>query len=307
MRFEFGGQTVLVTGASGFIGGHVCQALIAADARVVGVSRAPRATPSEAIDWQQCDLSDQTAVDALFARCRPDVVLHLASYVSGARELEAVAPMVQHNLLTSVYILTAATRAGCRRVVLAGSLEEPEPVAGLTPSSPYAAAKWASSAYARMFHALYQTPAVVARLFMVYGPGQQDLRKLVPYVTLACLRGEIPQLSSGARPVDWIYVDDVVTGLLTIAQAPGVEGESIDIGSGTLVTVRDVVEQLVHITGAAVAPQFGALGERPLERICVANVAATQARLGWQSTVSLEAGLRRTVAWYASQLQQNLV
>jgi nucleoside-diphosphate-sugar epimerase len=91
--------------------------------------------------------------------------------------------------------------------------------------SPYAAAKFAASAYGRMFHALYHTPVTILRLFMVYGPGQQDLRKLVPYVTLALLKGEMPRVSSGVREVDRIYVDDVAAGYLAAATATGVEGE----------------------------------------------------------------------------------
>jgi nucleoside-diphosphate-sugar epimerase len=76
-----------------------------------------------------------------------------------------------------------------------------------------------------MFHALYHTPVTILRLYMVYGPGQQDLRKLVPYVTLALLKGEMPRVSSGVREVDRIYVDDVAAGYLAAATATGVEGE----------------------------------------------------------------------------------
>ena len=68
------------------------------------------------------------------------------------------------------------------------------------------------------------------RIFMVYGPGQRDTRKLVPYVTTSLLRGEMPELTSGAREVDWIYVDDVVEAFLAAAVAPGAEGTSLDVG-----------------------------------------------------------------------------
>ena len=90
-----------------------------------------------------------------------------------------------------------------------------------------------------MFHALYHTPVTILRLFMVYGPGQQDLSKLVPYVTLSLLKGEMPRVSSGMREVDWIYVDDVAAGYLAAATATGVEGSTmcpavirVDTGTG---------------------------------------------------------------------------
>jgi UDP-glucose 4-epimerase len=170
------------------------------------------------------------------------------------------------------------------------------------PCSPYAAAKWAANGYARMFHALYDTPVVVARLFMVYGPGQRDLRKLIPYVTLSLLRGEPPKLSSGRRPVDWIYVNDVVIGLLNLGNAPGVDGAVVDLGFGELVTTREVVEILRDIIGGP-QPEFGALPERPMERVKTADVDATYRMIGWKPAVSLREGLKKTVEWYQSQLK----
>ena len=151
---------------------------------------------------------------------RPDWIFHLASHVTGARDLAVVLPTFHGNLTTTVNLLTAATEVGCQRLVLVGSLEEPElGTAEAVPASPYAASKWAASGYARFFHANYETPVAVARLFMVYGPEQEDSRKLVPYVTLSFLRGEAPRLTSGARQIDWIYVDDAVAGLLAVARA----------------------------------------------------------------------------------------
>ena len=170
---------------------------------------------------------------SLFRNIRPDIIFHLASHVKGAPNLEHVLPTFHSNLQSTVNLLTLAAEKGCRRMVLTGSLAEPEPENGeLFPSAPYAAAKWASSGYARMFHALYQLPVVIARVFMVYGPAQQDLTKLIPYVTLSLLRGETPKITSGGRLVDWIYVSDVVDGFVALGQAPGIDGATLDLGFG---------------------------------------------------------------------------
>jgi nucleoside-diphosphate-sugar epimerase len=192
--------------------------------------------------------------------------------------------------------------------LLTGSLEEPEPGPGdPIPSSPYAAAKFAASAYGRMFHALYHTPVTILRLFMVYGPGQQDLRKLVPYVTLSLLKGQTPELSSGVRKVDWIYVDDVVAGYLAAATATGVEGSTIDLGSGRLDTVRTVVEELVGLINPRVQPLFGSIPERALEQTRTADVERSFRRIGWRTQVNLHDGLARTVDWYREQLQRGVL
>jgi nucleoside-diphosphate-sugar epimerase len=293
---------VLVTGASGFIGTHLCRRLGLAGADVQAVSRTER-IGSAAARWHRCDLTDPGAVQALVAAVRPQVIYHLASYVSGAREVSLVLPTFRANLETTVNLLVAATDLGCERVIIAGSLEEPE-LGGMdpTPCSPYAAAKWAAGAYARMFHALYGTPACVARLFMVYGPGQRDQRKLIPYVTLSLLRREAPKLMSGSRLVDWIYVDDVIEGLLAMSEAPGIAGSTVDLGTGIATPVRRVVEQLVAIVGSGAEPVFGAVRDRPLERVRVADTAGVLQKLRWRPTTPLEVGLRRTVEWYAREL-----
>jgi nucleoside-diphosphate-sugar epimerase len=189
----------------------------------------------------------------------------------------------------TVNLLSSAAEVGCSRFILSGSQEEPVPDgAEVTPCSPYAITKWAGGAYARMFHALYQLPIVILRLFMVYGPAQQDLQKLIPYAIRSMLDGEAPLLMSGTRPVDWIYVDDVVEALLAAAQAPHVEGKTIDIGSGRLVTVRNVVERLAQFTGCGIAPRFGAKPDRMFEQVRVADTKSAKEFLDWTAQVSLD-------------------
>jgi UDP-glucose 4-epimerase len=296
---QFSGKKVLVTGASGFIGLHLCRRLSGLGARVHAVSRTFREDEEGKLRWWQGDLGDRETAYNLFRIIQPEVTFHLASHVTGGRDIGFVVPTLHSNLVTTVNLLAAATEIGCDRVIIAGSLEEP--AAGdmaAIPCSPYAAAKWASSAYARMFHALYCTPVVIARLFMVYGPGQQDLRKLVPYVTLSLLRGQAPELSKGERLVDWIYVEDVVDGLLSATQAPYIEGSVIDLGSGILVPIRTVVKQLVELVGTKIEPLFGALPDRPFEQVRVADVAQAAAKIGWRPATPLAVGLQRTVEWY---------
>jgi nucleoside-diphosphate-sugar epimerase len=152
-----------------------------------------------------------------------------------------------------------------------------------------------------MFHALYKTPVVILRLFMVYGPGQQDLRKLVPYVILSLLKGATPQLSSGVRKADWIYVDDVVAGYLAAAAAKGMEGATIDLGTGRLESVRTVVEELCGLIDPQVQPAFGSIPERALEQTRTAHAEASFRRLGWRAEVSLRDGLSHTADWYREQ------
>lgn len=218
--------------------------------------------------WWVADLSELDAAREVMARVAPDVVVHLAGAVTGSRELGAVADTLRGNVLATVNVLTAAVESGGPRVVLAGSMEEPGPdEPGVMPGHPYAASKVAATAYARMFEALYGLPVLILRVFIVYGPGETDERHLVPSVILGLLRGESPALGRGRRRIDWVYVDDVVDGLMTMV-------------------------------GPEAVSQFRDLPDRPLEHERAARVGPTQDALGWHVVTPLEEGLRRTVEWY---------
>ena len=295
MRAGLGG--VLVTGASGFIGRALVRRLVGDGYTPVCTARRPADDVVEGGAWVPGDLTEPAFVERLVAEARPAVVFHLASKVTGSRSIGVVPTTLASSLAASVNILKAATEAGCDRVVLIGSGDEPGPDG--TPCSPYAAAKWAVGGYARMFHSLYGTPVTTARPFMVYGPDQPDTSKVVPYTITSLLRGEAPSLSSGERLCDWVYIDDVVDALLALAAAPESVGRVLDVGSGRLHTVRHVVETLATLVGAGIEPRFGALPDRQGETEAVANVAETTRVCGWTWTTDLYEGLRRTVAWYS--------
>ena len=137
---------------------------------------------------------------------------------------------------------------------------------------------------------------------MVYGPGQRDGTKLVPYVIGSLLRGEGPRLSSGRREVDWVYVDDVVAAFVAAAEAEKAPGSTLDIGSGELVSIRSLVERIVRLVGGEVRPVFGALPDRPDERPRIADVAPSRETIGWEPSTPLELGLARTVEWFRARV-----
>lgn len=297
-------QRALVTGASGFIGSALITRLLAENVEVFAVSRnPPPAGAGDRARWVQGDLQEIDVARRVFEAARPGVIYHLASHVAGARDVQLVLPTFASNLASTVNLLTVASERGCDRVVLTGSLEEPAE-AQAAPSSPYAAAKHAASGYARMFHALFATPVVILRLFMVYGPGQRDVRKLIPSVILSLLQNERPRVSSGGRDIDWIFVDDVVAALIAAARTPGAIGATLDVGSGVLVPIRTVVEKLVEIVNPDLQPLFGAIPDRPLEQLRTADTARTEAVMGWRPCIELDEGLRRTVDWYAERFHR---
>jgi nucleoside-diphosphate-sugar epimerase len=297
------GVPVLVTGATGFIGSHLLRRLSDLGADVHVASR--RQQPDHHADpaWHSLDLTDAEACLELITTISPTVVFHLSSAATGAREVDLVLPLMAANQAAAVNLLTAVAKSAPKaRVVLAGSIEEPHQVDELTPRSPYAAAKWAATAYARMFYSLWDVKVSVLQIAMVYGPAQPDLTKLIPYSTLALLRGEAPQLSSGTRLVDWVYVDNVVDAFIRTAETDLTIGKVFDICSGQLVSIRDTVEVLALIIGSDVRPQFSAVPDRPMDLAQRGDPTTAAELFDWKASTPLEDGLRRTVAWYAENV-----
>lgn len=294
-----GGERALVTGGSGFIGSRVLERLRAAGLELHAVSRTHEPGMEQGIRWLRGDVTDGKAIGEVFGAGQPEIVFHLAGETRAARELDLVRPTFEANVVGTVNVLRAAAEAGCRRVVLCGSLEEP---GDANPSSPYAASKWAAGVYGRMFERLYGLSVLNLRLFMVYGPAQRDVRKLVPYTILSLLRGNAPKVSSGSRKVDWVFVDDVAEAFVATASAPGLDGRTLDVGSGTMHSVREIVERLTELVAPQIEPEFGAVEERPFEQVRVADLEGTAASLGWRPTTSLDDGLVRTIDWYRERL-----
>ena len=290
---------VLLTGARGFIGRHLAHRLTRNGASVVGVSSHPHPPATSGVTWRRTDLANAEAVHDLLGREQPEVVFHLAGRVTGAQSIDNVLPTFAGNLASTVHILSAAAAIKVRRIVLTGSMLEPDGEDPRSfPGSPYAASKWACVGYGRMFWMLYGLPVVIARPMMVYGPGQWDLTKLLPYVTTSLIAGTAPRVASGTRELDWVFIDDVVDGLLAVAESNNTDGESIDLGSGVLTSTRIVVDHLVRLISPGVTVQFGAISDRRYERPRAARSEETARLIGWTAKTPLEDGLRQTVAWY---------
>lgn len=293
---------VLITGATGFIGQHLTRRLVGEgvevwagvfpqepEERIAGLPAVVRRLP--------LDLGDPACVADAVAHSRPQQVFHLAAVgvtEPGIDPLTALAV----NAGGTVALLQAAEKWAVERILLLGTSYEygaREALEGLDPFNFYAASKVAAWAFARAWWRVAQTPVVIVRPFQVYGPGQ-PAHTLLPSAIRAALAGADFPMTPGEQARDFIYVDDVVEGLLTIAATPGIEGVSLDLGTGQAHTVRQAVEQVWALTGARGHIRAGALPYRPAEVMHLVADAERTARLtGWRAKVGLEEGLRRMI------------
>ena len=317
--FEPVAERVLITGATGFLGQHLVRRVVGAGARVyAGVAPDERPERVAALPVQvhrlTFDMRVAGAVRAAVAEAAPQVIFHLAA-------VGATDPGVDPQLALAVnaggalHLLEAVTKCapvrqcvpegdGVQRVVLVGTCYEygtgsefgaRETVEGLDPFNAYAASKVAAWAFGRMYWRAHGLPVVTVRPFQVYGPGQPD-HTLIPAAIRAALAGVDFPMTPGGQERDFIYVDDVIDGFLAIAAAPGIDGCSLDLGTGQVHTLRRVVERIWTITRAQGRVLPGALPYRPGDVMHLAADADRTARLtGWRAGVGLDQGLRRTI------------
>lgn len=243
------------------------------------------------------DVQDGESVARAVARCEPEVVFHLAAV--GVTD-PGVTPLtaLTVNVAGTIHLLEALQKQSVRRIVLVGTCYEygaREGPEGLDPFNFYAASKVSAWAFARAYWRAHGLPVVTVRPFQVYGPGQPT-HTLIPSAIRAALAGEDFRMTPGEQKRDFIYIEDVVEGLLAAATAPSIEGQSLDLGTGQVHPVRQVVERIWEITEARGRILPGALPYRPGEVMHLAADADRTARLtGWRAAVGLEEGLRRTV------------
>jgi NAD dependent epimerase/dehydratase len=317
MTGSWKGRRVLVTGAEGFVGSHLVDALLEEGAEVRAfVHYDPfgrwgwlhqRASD---LDMHPGDVRDSDRV--LSAMRGTEVVFHLAALIGIPYSYQAPGSYVDTNVRGTYNILAAAQREGVERVVHTSTsevygtarrvpIDEDHP---LQPQSPYSASKIGADMLALSFFHSFSLPVAVVRPFNTYGP-RQSARAVIPAV-LRQLLGGASQLHVGATSPtrDFNYVTDTVRGFLAVAACERALGQVVNVGSGREIAIGDLIELLMTITGRRAEVVTAEERLRPadseVERLLCDNRRARD-WAGWEPEVALEEGLRRTAEWMAAQ------
>ena len=306
---------VLVTGAGGFIGSHLVEALVRAGAAVralVHYNSAGRRghlddLPTDvhaAVEVVPADVSDAGSVRRAVHGCRR--VFHLAALIGIPYSYRAPESYVRVNVDGMLAVLEACRAEGVERLVHTSTSEvygspESVPIAEthrLRPQSPYAATKSAADMLAVAYHASFGLPVTVVRPFNTYGP-RQSARAVIPTVIVQALRGDAVVLGATETVRDFLFVDDTVRGFLAAAER-GAPGEILNLGTGTGTPIAAVVEHVGTILGRRLHVTADPARLRPaaseVDRL-VCDASRARGSLHWTPTVDLATGLARTVAW----------
>lgn len=311
-------ETVLVTGAAGFIGSNLCAALLKEGYKVLGVDNfddtydvrfkeehvAPLLADTN-FELVRLDIRDAEAVMELFGRVKPSLLAHLAAKADTRAAVEQAPLYVENNIIGTLNVFDAAKETGVGNTVFVSSSSVygndttspwSEGAAADHPLSPYGATKRASELFAYAYHHNFGMNITCLRYFNVYGENNRP--SMVPYLwTGALLRGEEIELSGGGtRKRDYTYVGDTVRGTIAALKKP-LGFEIINIGNNRPLSLNELLAVFEKVIDTKAK-----IKERPSHKASVeetyANIDKAKMLLNWEPEVPIEEGIGRLVVWF---------
>ncbi len=321
---ELRDKNILVTGADGFIGSHLVEALVEKGAHVNALSyynsfnnwgwleKLENIDCLEDIQVIPGDVRDSHFINKITRSM--DVIFNLAALIAVPYSYSAQDSYVETNIKGALNICQAALENGCQRIIHTSTsevygtaryipIDENHP---LQPQSPYSASKIGADAMALSFYYSYALPVIIARPFNTYGP-RQSARAVIPTI--------ISQIASGHHEIrlgnlspsrDFNYVKDIVTGILQLAECDNAVGETVNIGSNTEISIGELAETIKKLMHSdAVIVREGARlrpDSSEVERLKCDNRKIREL-VGYTPRFSLEQGLTETSEWIAKNLE----
>jgi len=318
------GSKVLVTGASGFIGSHLVETLIKKGCEVrafvpydigpdTGCIKFVPESAREKVEIVVGDVKD--AEDVRIAMNGVKVVFHLAALVGIPYSYNHPRSVVDTNLIGTLNVLMAGKEKCVEKIVHTSTsevygtakyvpIDENHPLQG---QSPYSASKIGADKLAESFFCSFGTPIATIRPFNQYGP-RQSARAVIPTIITQCLTQGTVRLGSLHPRRDFTFVEDTVDAFIKIAESEKTVGEVINIGSGCDISIGELAEKIIKISGKDVKDVKIVSDEKRIrpeksevDRL-VCNNSKAKKLIGWEPATSIDDGLKRTIQWLRSNL-----
>jgi NAD dependent epimerase/dehydratase len=310
------GRRVLVTGAGGFIGGHLAAYLVRQGASVRGMTRYNSRGDRGTLDWVEPQIAAE--IDPFAGDVRDiesvrramegvEIVLHLGAQIAIPYSYVNPRDFFETNVLGTLNVAQAALDLGVERVVHTSTSEiygsaqivpitEDHPI---EPQSPYAASKVGADKLMDSYHRAYELPMVILRPFNTYGP-HQSARAVVPTIISQALATDTIRLGALDPRRDMTYVEDTARGFAVAATADAAVGHTIQLGTGHDVSIGEIVQMVGELLGKELVVEADDARIRPAKSEVtrlISDPSKAAELMGWRPQVDLREGLERTIAW----------
>lgn len=299
-------KTVLLTGATGFIGSHCIDPLLSKGYKVFAVSSKPQASSASALQWIHLDLKNEKKIEEELRRLKPSHLLHLAWYAEPPHYWQSYENILW--LQSSLHLLKVFLEEGGRRVVMAGTCAEyewkhaecHELETPCIPESLYGTAKYSLFLLGKRLAALSNASFAWGRLFHLFGPGEHP-KKLIRMVISGLLQEKPVSCSSGEQIRDYLYVQDAADAMTSLLDAD-CQG-AVNIGSGQPMQIREILKKIVEKIGNEELLQLGSMTPRlsdPL--LLVPCTARLNNEVRWKSKREIGEGLDKMISWVRNEI-----
>ena len=294
---------LLVVGGTGFIGRHLIKQAKDKGWKVTSLSLTPPSSSNAepGVAYLVGNIENKTDLERKISDQAFDYVVNLSGYINHSPFFEEGNAIICQHFLGVINLMAAIDRGRLRKFVQIGSSDEygcisaPQKETDMgRPVTPYAFGKNTATKFLQTLYQVESTPVTILRLFLTYGPGQ-DNRRFIPQLIKGCLADIEFPVSEGNQIRDFCYVEDVVRGILLALEARTCEGEIINLASGSPTKLKDVISLVQQIAGGG-SPLIGALPYRVNEAMeLYADISKARDLLLWNPATTMEEGLKKTI------------
>ncbi len=303
-------KSVLVTGAAGFVGSHLCNFLHKNGASVMGISRSKNISNSICVD-----ITNRKKLEKIFQKIKPYACFHLASDALVEKGQEKPYETIKNNIVGSLNVLELCRLFHVPRIIIASTVhvygDTPSPYHEDNPprpSRPYETSKTCVDIVAQSYADTFHLPVLIPRFVNIYGPGDLHFSRIIPKTIQSILLGKRPTMWGGTAMREYLYVDDVIRAYATLTQIEDrlIEKNRIyNFGTKEDISVQQLINKIIFLCNSKLKIQKILIGRK--DEISSQRVSWEKARrvLHWEPEIFLDDGLKKTIRWWTEYLFHN--
>jgi nucleoside-diphosphate-sugar epimerase len=304
-------KKLLVVGGTGFIGSHLVTEGLRRKFEVFSFSTGLKNAPKKDIQYIYGNIQNEESIKSIFHKNQYHYIIYSGGYINHSSQRSEGMSVIQEHFIPLMYLYKYIDPAVLQKFLYLGSSDEygslPAPQSEDLRENPISSYSFAKSSSAHFLQMLFKTenfPSSIARLFLTYGPGQ-DEKRFLPQIIQGCLKNSEFPTSLGEQYRDFCYISDIVEGCFQILERKEASGEIFNLGTGEKIKIRDLIQKIVDIIGRG-KPLFGKIPYRNGENMALyPNISKAQKILNWKPKVSLTEGLEKTILFYKNHVDSN--